>query len=128
MQCCERDRDEDGNCDRHPLGLPKLRPLHDYMLVQLEPVKEFTRGIIRVAPEPVRLARVVRVGPGRHYIDGKFVPTTVEPGDRIAFLQAVTETQQGKQLHWIMPDNHELIRETDVLFVIPPGTEVEVTQ
>src|SRR6185295_19806034 len=28
-KCCERDTDSDGNCDRHPDGLPKQEPSGD---------------------------------------------------------------------------------------------------
>jgi len=111
----------------------KLRPLHDYLVVELEPVKEFTRGgIIKVAPEPVRVGKVTAIGKGRHYpgldgVKGKYVPTVLQVGERIAFFQAVTQTKQGRQLDMSLPDNHELLRETDALFVIEEGADVEVT-
>ena len=106
----------------------KLRPLHDHIVVELEPVKEFTRGgIIKVAPEPVRTGHVKAVGPGRLYMD-KFIPTELKVGDRIAFFQAVTDTLQGKLLHWRLPDNTVLLRETDTLFVLPDGLDMEVTR
>lgn len=104
-----------------------IRPLHDLLLVELEPVKEFSKGgIVLVAPKPVRTAKVVRAGPGRHYVDKKFVPTLVQPGDRVVFFDAVLHTKQGKQLSWSMLDGLELIRETDVLMVLSGDVEVSV--
>ena len=74
----------------------RLRPLHDHIVVDVDPAPEFTRGgLVKVAPEPVRTGVVRAVGPGRHYSD-KFVPTELKPGDRIAFFYAVGQTQQGK--------------------------------
>lgn len=111
-----------------------LRPIHDHVVVELEPVKEFTRGgIIKVSPEPVRVGRVLAVGPGRFYQKseggkGHFVPTELKGGERIAFFQAVTQTQQGYQLSYRLPENQALLRETDALFVIPEGVEIEVTR
>jgi co-chaperonin GroES (HSP10) len=112
----------------------KLRPLHDYIIVEVEPATEFTRGgIIKVAPEPVRVGRVKAVGPGRFYLSSRtgkssFVPTELKVGERIAFFKAVTETQQGKQLQYRLPDNTSLLRETDALFVLPDDLAVEVTR
>ncbi len=135
VPCCERDIDGDGNCDRHPNGRTfRLRPLHDGVVVELEPIKEFTRGdIIKVAPEPIRIGRVKAVGKGRHYpgLDGakeKFIPTELKVGERVAFFKAVTETRQGRALDLRLPDDHELIRETDALFVIPEGLDLEITR
>jgi len=111
-----------------------LRPLHDHCVVEMEPVKEFSRGgIIMVAPEPVRVGRVVSIGPGRRYqkTEGskeKFVRTELKVGERIAFFQAVTQTQQGYLLHYRLPENQALLRETDALFVLPEGVDVEVTR
>ena len=111
-----------------------LIPLHDYVVVELEPVKEFTRGgIIKVAPEPLRIGRVVSAGPGRIYqeLDSdkeRHVPMELKPGDRIAFFQAVTQTKQGTQLHYTLSDGQELLRETDALFVIPEGLDLEVSR
>lgn len=117
-----------------------LRPLHDHVVVELDPVKEFSRGgIIKVAPEPVRTGTVLAVGPGRRYQvqdqdpqsrrrRTRFVPTELKVGERIAFFQAVMETQQGAQIGYALPNNQALLRETDALFVIPEGVEVEVSR
>ena len=110
----------------------KLRPLHDYLVAELEPIKEFTRGgIIKVAPEPLRIGRVMAIGKGRRYTkldeDGEtFVPTELKVGERIAFFQAVTQTKQGKANCYVLDDNEVLLRETDALFVVPDGFDLEV--
>lgn len=112
----------------------RIRPKNDFIVVEVEPLKEYSRGgIIKVAPEPIRTGYVRAVGPGRYYRNTDsdketFVPMELKPGDRIAFFQAVTQTKQGKQLRWSLPDDIEILRETDALFVIPEGVDVEVTR
>ncbi len=101
-----------------------MRPLNDWVLVELEPVKETTRGgIIKVAPEPIRTARVLAVGSGKQYPD-LFVPTVVKVGERVAFFAAATDTKQGRQVGYVLPENQELIRETDILMVVEGDVEI----
>ena len=105
-----------------------FRPMHDYCVVELEPIKEFSRGgIIRVAPEPVRTGVVKAIGPGRHYPD-RFVPTVLKVGERIAFFQAVAQRKQGLANRFVLGENEELLRETDALFVLPKDATFEVTR
>ena len=112
----------------------RVRPLHDHVIVELEPAKELSRGgIILTTPEPVRIGRVISVGPGRLYRKtegGKahLVPTELKGGERIAFFQAVTQTKQGYELCYRLPENQAMLRETDALFVIPDGVDIEVTR
>jgi co-chaperonin GroES (HSP10) len=102
------------------------RLLSDWVLVELEPAKEATLGgIIKVGPDPIRIAKVLKAGPGRHYVD-KYVPSEVKPGDRFPFFKATSDTKQGRQLAERLPEGQELIRESDILFVIEEG-DVEVT-
>ncbi len=103
----------------------KLRPLHDWLLVELEPQKETFEGsiIVRVSDSPIRIGKVLAAGPGRYYVD-KFVPTEVEVGERVVFLIAAADTRSGQALHHHLPDNQRLIRETDVLFVTSEVVEV----
>ena len=107
--------------------MSNLRPLHDWMVVELEPSKETVGGstIIRVSDEPVRIGRVIAIGPGKNYPD-KFVPTEVEIGERVVFFIASTDTRSGKAVHHHLPHNQRLIRETDVLFVTTDDVEVSV--
>lgn len=88
------------------------------MVVEIEPSKETFESsiIVRVSESPIRIGKVLAIGPGRMYPD-KFVPTEVEVGERVVFLIAAADTQSGKAIHHHLPDNQRLIRETDVLFV-----------
>lgn len=105
----------------------KLRPLHDWLLVELEPSKETVGSgiIVRVGENPVRFGKVLAVGPGRRYQD-KYVPTSVEVGERVVFFIASTDTMSGRMITHQLPDNQRLIRETDVLFVTDEDIEVSV--
>jgi co-chaperonin GroES (HSP10) len=104
-----------------------MRLLHDWVLVELEPAKEVTSGgIIKVGPDPIRIARVLQVGPGRRYPD-RYVPTQVRVGDRFPFFKASTDSKNGRAIAERLPEGQELVRETDILFVIEDGADVEVT-
>lgn len=101
----------------------KIRLMHDWLLVELEPLRERTRsGLIRVDPQPVRIARVLDMGPGRRdYTTDAIVPLDLKIGDRFPFFKAVTETMQGERLSHYVDDNQALIKESDVLFIIEEG-------
>lgn len=102
-----------------------IEPKNDWLLVELEPLREFAKGlIIRTAPEPIRTARVIAVGKGKQYPD-KFVPTVIKPGERVAFFYAIAETKQGRQVSYLLPEGQELIRETDILGVLEDGVHIE---
>lgn len=100
-----------------------LRPQSDWALVQMEPVGEARSagGIVLTRPELVRKGTVLAVGPGRKYVDGPYRGTELKIGDRVAFLAATMDTQQGRQLAHTLDKDQALIRETDVLFVIEEG-------
>lgn len=105
-----------------------FQPLQDWIVVELEPAAAQSKGgIILVGPQPVRTARVVAVGPGRVTKSGVRVAPQVKVGDRFPFFKAVTDTRQGRALAECLPDNQELIRETDVLFVLGDGETPEVS-
>lgn len=100
----------------------------DWVLVELEPEpKERTTaaGVIQLGPNPVRIARVLMVGPGKRYRD-RYVPTQVKPGDRFPFFKAASDTRQGRQLAERLPDGQDLVHESDILFIIEEG-DVEIT-
>lgn len=102
-----------------------IRPLNDYVLVEMEDAKPTygSSSIVRVETEPVRIGKVLAVGPGKQYSD-KYVPTVVKPGDRVAFLMALTETGQGKSNADFISDTQALIREPDVLMIVEGNVEV----
>ncbi len=102
-----------------------LRPLSDWLLVELEPQEKKYGDIFLVADDAIRTAKVIAVGPGRLFRDKTVpVPTVVKAGERVAFFIAGAQTKQGKQLNYSMPENQILIRETDVLLVIEGNVRV----
>lgn len=116
-----------------------IRPLQDVLIVELEETSKVTSGgIIRPdnAPAPLRIGRVVAAGPGRPIRKARkgqtgmqergFRPTEVSRGDRVVFFAANLDTKQGRQLCYNLGDNIGLIRETDVLFAVEPGVNIEV--
>jgi len=110
--------------------MPTIRPLNDWVLVRCEPIPEMIGSIIVPNGTRVRAGEVLAVGPGRVYRDKNVrTPPDVQVGERVAFFRETLETQQGKTVAGILQDLGDdlgLIRATDVLFVIPPGMEVDV--
>lgn len=108
-----------------------ITPLHDWILVSLDPLPEESRGGI-VLPqgtsgqERVRTGTVLQMGPGRRFWSSSleqemFQPTDVNVGDKIAFFRENLEHQQGKQVTSVVQsieENTGLIRANDVLYVI----------
>ncbi|MCX8072957.1 MAG: co-chaperone GroES [Candidatus Binatia bacterium] len=92
----------------------KIRPLHDRILVKRITEEEKTKGGIIIpdtAKEKPQEGKVVAVGPGRME-DGKTIPVSVKPGDRILFGKyAGTEIK-------LDGEEHLILREDDVLGVI----------
>lgn len=106
------------------------RLLSDWMLVQLEPERVKTAGGIIIPDtaqnQPVRVGRVLSVGPGRRYVN-KFVPMPNDLiGTRVAFMIAASQTKQGKAIRsrLSLDEDHEIIRLGDVLAVVDEGVEV----
>ena len=75
---------------------------------------------------PVRYGRVLMVGPGKQYRDG-FLGMDVKLGERIVFLIGSVDTKSGQSISWHLPKDEVLIREPDILFVIPEDSTLEVT-
>lgn len=72
----------------------ELKPLHDHVHVELiesENVTEFGIVVPDSSKEKASRGRVIAVGPGK-YTDGKFVPTTVKPGDFVLFGKEAVQT------------------------------------
>lgn len=99
-----------------------LRPLHDWLLIKLEPLPEDKVGSIFVhgsAVERIRAGTVERVGPGRPDPVRGRIPVDVAVGERVAFFRENFDTQQGKQVARILEDlggNYGLVRETSILY------------
>lgn len=66
--------------------MTKIRPLHNYILIQLEEETLTTSGIIIVGEPNERQQRgvVIAVGEGR-LENGVRIPPQVKPGDRVLF-------------------------------------------
>ena len=103
-----------------------IRPLHDNLLIKLHPKTEYS-SIIEIPDSakqahPIQTAEVISAGPGR-WVAKKagqkkrvFVETTVPAGCKIAFFTAAAHNRQGSDLCFELPDDHALIRESDILF------------
>ncbi len=107
-----------------------IRPLHDWILVRLDPFKTERNGLwVSEDSQKVRTATVIRSGPGKPTGASGHVPTGVQEGDRVAFFRWHQEHQQGKQLKGVLSelgDNIGLVRAPDILCAWPPGQEVTV--
>ena len=107
-----------------------MRILNDWVLVELE--EEASRitdaGIIQMGEDPVRMAKVLKVGPGKHLQkNGILQPSAVKPGERIAFFIAAIQTKQGAEVFHRLPDDQALIKESDILLVDEDG-DAKVTR
>jgi len=95
---------------------PKLKPLHDYILV--EPIKqeEVTKGGI-VIPEtareerPIR-GRVIAVGPGKINEKGELMPPSVKEGQVVIFKKYAPDEVK------IDDKEYYFIRDDDILAII----------
>lgn len=105
-----------------------IRPLHDRVLIELEPPPVVENGIIIPDPDkaPVRVGKVLSTGPGKRTKKGHLNPTQVKVGDRVAFFMAVTQTQQGYAVAHRLEENQGLIAESDILFVLEGDVKVSV--
>jgi len=96
-----------------------VRPLHDWILVKLDPLPEEQKvGSIFVpdsGAERVRTALVVDIGPGRKNENGDRIPIFVQRQTKVAFFREHLEHQQGKQLLQRLEEGYGLIRAMDVL-------------
>lgn len=114
--------------------MTQVRPLNDLVIVKVDPPEKKVGSLLLPNPEhaPMRKGTVLRVGPGRRKLkrrgkkDTVYTPTQVKPGDRIVFFAAATGTKQGKQLAYSLPDDEDMIREEDILFVFEGDLKVDV--
>lgn len=96
--------------------MPSLKPLNDKVLIErLEATDKTAGGILLpdTAKEKPTEGRIVAAGEGRWNDDGKRVPLTVKPGDRVLF-SAYAGTQvkeQGKE--YLILDESEVLAVLD---------------
>jgi co-chaperonin GroES (HSP10) len=106
----------------------KLRPLHDWLLVKLDPIPDKIGSIFidGSAAERLRTATVLRTGPGKYlsWESDRRIPVAVQVGDKVHFFREHLEHQQGKQLVRTLfselGEDIGLIREPDVLYAKTP--------
>lgn len=116
------------------------RLLNDCVRVRLEPVPEKTAGGILIPSAedcPLRKGVVLQVGPGRYTkvrrrgpdkkYDEVWRPLESKTGDRVAFFIASVDTKSGKAVSHYLAEDERVIRESDILFFLLDGTDVEVT-
>lgn len=100
---------------RLPTGGPKVRPIHDRILVKREEESEFAIGGIIIpdtAKEKPQRGTVIVAGTGRVTEHGKRTPLDVKPGDRILFGK-----YSGSEVK-IDDDQYLILTEEDVLAIL----------
>jgi len=100
--------------------MPKIRPLHDGVVVKLDPLSEervSKGGIILVDVEFIRTGVAIVVGPGNRFVD-RYVKMDLKVGQRVCFFAGAMDTKQGQAMRARLNEDEALIRETDVLFTI----------
>jgi co-chaperonin GroES (HSP10) len=102
----------------------KIQPRGDRVLAKLEPeVKPAGKLIVSLRPSPVRIAKVLAVGPGKPLKKAGRAPMEVQVGDRVAFFKAVADTKQGTMLTHYLDDDEVLISQSDILCVVEGDAE-----
>lgn len=108
---------------------PSIRPLGDWLLVSVDPLKDESKGGILLvgdkSTETVKTGTVVRVGPGKK-VGQLRNPIGVEPGEKVAFFRWNQEHQNGQRIAHVLGEGFALIKMADVLFAFPAGLSVEV--
>jgi len=94
----------------------QIRPLGDHILI--EPVKEEEKtntGIFlpdTASKEKSEEGKVIAVGPGRKTDDGKIIPVSIKPGDKVLF------TKYGPSEIKIDKKEYLIASEADILAII----------
>jgi co-chaperonin GroES (HSP10) len=99
-----------------------IRPLHDWVLVKMDPLPVQHGAILLIQDNTVNVIRtgtVQKVGPGKKVGNGKRAPVGVEPGEKIAFLRWHLEHKPGQAVQRLLEDLGDdlgLIRGADILY------------
>lgn len=105
-----------------------IRPLHDWLLIKLDPPRAQEGLIQRVREERLVTGTVLRAGPGRTFSDGVYHAMDVAQGERVAFFRENMTTKQGQLLGAVLENLAEhlcMVRANDVLFVCLGDVHVE---
>ena len=66
-----------------------IKPLSDHILIEAIKEEEKTKGGVflpeTASKEKSETGKVIAIGPGKKTDDGKIVPLSVKPGDRVLF-------------------------------------------
>lgn len=112
-----------------------VRPLLDWLVVQLDPLPEKQGSIFLPTKGRVYTGKVIAAGPGRRVKKTDvLVPNPVKAGDTICFFRENFEHRPGKKVQEVVDQYfddspHGMIRATDVLGIIEglkPGEKVQV--
>lgn len=90
-----------------------IKPLSDYVLLEKTPSEKKVGSIILTSEKKVgNVASVVAIGPGKKDEDGKLIPMSVKPGDRVVYREyAGTDIEdEGKK--------YILLKDEDILATI----------
>lgn len=90
-----------------------IKPLSDYVLLEKTPSEKKVGSIILTSEKKVgNVASVVAIGPGKKDEDGKMIPMSVKPGDRVVYREyAGTDIEdEGKK--------YILLKDEDILATI----------
>jgi len=94
-------------------NIEMIKPLNDIVLLEKVPSEKKVGSIILTKEEKsANVATIVSVGPGHTDESGKFVPTTVKPGQR-AIYREYSGTDYEEDGH-----KYVLLREEDILAII----------
>src|SRR5262249_26226271 len=109
-----RDKPESWTSERR-LGVMKIRPLQDRVIVRRIAEEEKTKGGIIIpdtAKEKPQEGKVVAVGKGKVNDDGKLIPLQVKVGEKILFGK-----YSGSEIK-IDGEEHLIMREEDILGIV----------
>ncbi|KKP32810.1 MAG: co-chaperone GroES [Candidatus Staskawiczbacteria bacterium RIFOXYB2_FULL_32_9] len=93
-----------------------IRPLSDHILIEAVKEEEKTKSGIflpeTASKEKSETGKVIAIGPGRKTDDGKIVPLSVKPGDKVLF------SKYGPSEIKIEDKEYLIAVESDILAII----------
>ncbi len=93
-----------------------IRPILDRVLVKPIEESDITAGglhLVKFEKEKPTVGEILAIGPGKYNAQGKFQPTSLKPGQKIAYSKHV-----GMNVNKEAPDGMLMMREEDVMGVV----------